>query len=561
MCGFACVLNGTPLDAVAVESILAARGPDGRGELCNEHGWFLHRRLSIIDPTDDSAQPFLNAPPGATALYNGELYNYQELRAHMADLSTGGDTEVFSLLLANSNLAPARGMYAGLCSVDGDTHVARDRFGIKPLYLAEKDGSIAFASQLRCFPDLVGPCEIDPDAIASFLRFGAVVGTTMLKGVREFPAGIAARYRDGSIFDECQLPSPTPVDLGQALRNSVRRHLVADVPVAVLLSGGLDSAVLAKLAAEAGNDATAITLSPGGELDEADRARRTAEHYGLNHIVEQVELAGIGPVIDDFFDAMDQPSIDGLNTFLVSRAVRDAGFKVALSGLGADELFGGYSSFRRIYVTHMLRSAPTAVLASAINRSGANSAKLGRWLDARNSLGALATISREVFSPDEVERLCGSTFDPPPVDGVLFDSVVDTEVRRYMTPMLLRDADAYSMAHSVELRVPFLDDEVVGAAGDRSTTMRAFAGKSTIAFALRDRYLTKVALERKTGFRLPFSDWLKGELRPRLEAALSAGSRLSEVVDVSDARALIHTGPWSRKWALVALEEWLQRNG
>ncbi|NND02314.1 MAG: asparagine synthase (glutamine-hydrolyzing) [Acidimicrobiia bacterium] len=554
------MLNGRPLDAEAVETILAARGPDGRGVVCDEHGWFLHRRLSIIDPSDESAQPFLGAPHGATALYNGELYNYRELRRELNDLRTNGDTEVFSRLLADSDVSSIRGMYAGVCSTVDEVHLTRDRFGIKPLYVADIRGSITVASQVRCFPKLTGCSNINPDAVASVLRFGSVVGTTMFEDVAEFQPGSTATYRHGKKIAERRLPLPHGGELASALRNSVRRHLVADVPVAVLLSGGLDSAVVGKLAAEEGNEITAVTLSPGGEVDESDRARRTARHYGLNHVVKPVDLAGVGAVLDEFFDAMDQPSIDGLNTFLVSRALRDSGFKVALSGLGADELFGGYSSFRRVHATHAVRWLPRSVLSTVVGRSGGNPTKRDRWLDARRSLAELAAITREVFAPEEVDRLCGSSFEPEPVETGIDDAVIDSEVRRYMTPMLLRDADAFSMAASVELRVPFLDDEVVGAAIKRSSWSRAVRGKSAIAASLRDDYLRTVSREHKTGFRLPFDDWLKGDLRVRLDQALESGSPLSQFVDVAEARALTEQGPWSRRWVLVVVNEWISRH-
>lgn len=558
MCGFAALLESTPLDADAVESVLAMRGPDGRGLVCDKHCWLLHRRLSIIDLSKDSAQPFRQGD--TTTLYNGEIYNYTELGANMGGLETTGDTEVFARLMADGSIANARGMYAGAVVKGRTLTITRDRFGIKPLYRATTDNGVAVASQLRCFPALTGDREIDPRAIASVLRFGAAVGTTMFQGVDEVAPGTTTVYDDGHLDHQQALPPVAAADLAEALRNSMQRHMVADVPVAVLLSGGLDSAVMAKLAAETGNRPTAVTLSSGGELDETDRAKRTAREYGLEHVVEQIEVAMLVDSIDDYFDAMDQPSVDGLNTFLVSKAVNKAGFKVALSGLGADELFGGYSSFRRIYGTHAGRFLPAKLLRRILSGRGANDAKVARWVDSRQSLSSLAAISREIFSPEEIDQLCGVRFEPdlPSLEGT--DEIIDSEVWRYMSPMLLRDADAQSMAHSVELRVPFLDDEVVGAALKRSAIDRAVRGKRVIPTALDDRYLAKVARAPKTGFRLPFDDWLGGPLSDRREQALSAGSALGRFVDLDAARRLCATGPWSRSWILVVLNEWMIRN-
>lgn len=559
MCGFAAVLGSTPLDADAVESVLAMRGPDGRGLVCDEHRWLLHRRLSIIDLSEDSAQPFIQGD--TTTLYNGEIYNYAELGAKMGGLETTGDTEVFARLVAEGSIADARGMYAGAVLKDGALTVTRDRFGIKPLYRAKTDTGVAVASQLRCFPALTGHREIDPRAIASVLRFGSVIGCTMFKGVEEVPPGTTTVIEADGTETVSTLPPVAPSELGPALRRSVERHLVSDVPVAVLLSGGLDSAVIAKLAAESGTKPVAITLSPGGDIDETERAARTAKHYGLEHIVEKVDEDTMLASIDDFFDAMDQPSIDGFNTFLVSAAIRRAGFKVALSGLGADELFGGYSSFRRIEATYRLRHLPAPLLEKAMRRVGVNQNKVGRWVGHRSSRADLASISREVFSRDEVRRMCGIGLDPERAAFSLGDDVIESEVGLYMSPMLLRDADAHSMAQSVELRVPFLDDEVVGAAVARSRRVRTLQGKKILASAVGDDYLGQVRAEPKTGFRLPFSDWLEGPLSNQLNRALGHNSVLRNVIDISAAQTLSGDSAWSRAWSAIVANEWLIRHG
>lgn len=555
MCGF-CVTAGfdrSRSDRSAIESVLDRRGPDGRGEWEAGDQWMLHKRLAIIDP-HASAQPM--HLDDSQLVYNGEIYNYEQLAC-----DESGDTAVFGRALSDKRLADLHGMYAGVIRKrDGSMVIARDRFGIKPLYYRNQLDGFAVASQLRCFEYLSPRPAINPDGIASYLRFGSVVGTTMFRGVDEArPGSTLERSATGDLRTVGRLSNPSPADLAHALEDSVRRHLVSDVPVALLLSGGLDSAIIAALASRSSRPPTAVCLSVDDSTNEADRARRTADHYGLDLIIDRTSEIDIRSEIDGFFDAMDQPTIDGLNTYLVTSAVRRAGFKVALSGLGADELFGGYKVYRRAYFGHLLRHLPGAAIAPLMARSQVNQAKTERWLGARSDMAGLAGVSRELFAPAEIERMTGTTFEPAPLsplDGL--DAIMQSELTRYMQPMLLRDADAFSMARSVEMRVPFLDDAVVGAALRRSAHERATKGKRSIAEALQDEYLTAVSRESKTGFTLPFGRWINGDLSEPLARALEGGSPLSKHVDVAEATTLADTP--SRQWALITLNEWLGRH-
>jgi asparagine synthase (glutamine-hydrolysing) len=565
MCGFCVVAGDRPADAEALERVLASRGPDGRGEVKDHGCWLLHRRLAIIDPTERSSQPFALADLDAHVAYNGEIYNFREVRNRLhGSWQTDGDTEVFSRALAGRTAMPQLlGMYAGALVEPGGITLTRDRFGIKPLYRTTAvPGGFACASQLRCLAELMPQRTVSTDAIASFLRFGSVLGTTMFDGIDEVSPGTTESWVGGALRDRQSLPPLMPSrDLAGTLRRSVARHLVADVDIAVLLSAGLDSAVVAMLAAETGARPVAVTVAAVQGRDESAEAAATARALGLEHVVvptsEAQALESIGP----FFDAMDQPSIDGFNTFLVTAAIKSLGIRVALSGLGSDELFGGYSSYRRCYLTHRLRHLPAPVLRRAVARGNANRNKIDDWVAARRDLGRLAAITREVFSEGEVERLCGRRFEPqlPPLDGA--DEVTRSEVWRYMSPMLLRDSDAFSMANSVELRVPFVDDEVAGSAFARPSRARALEGKKAVTDALGSELLHQIVRRPKTGFELPMRQWIDGPLADRLQEALEPGSPLSRHVDVNAARELAATGPWSRKWALVVLNEWLVRHG
>lgn len=537
MCGFAGCVNFKPSDPAAIEAILASRGPDGRRVFEDETRWLLHRRLSIIDLDERSNQPF-TLSDGSMLVYNGELYNHHDFDSELPERTTTGDTEVIAHLGDDpSYIAQFRGMYAyALHRPDGTVHLVRDRFGIKPLYFSVRGKTLMYASQLRCFANDPVPAEISQQAVASFLRFGCVVTPTMYEGVFELSPGHHLRWRDGVILGIEPVPASAPAseDLAVVLRQSVERHLLADVPTCVLLSGGLDSAVVAKLASESSmTTPAAVTLSVGGEIDELDRTKRTADNYGLElHSVVWGDDE-VTDLIDEFFAAMDQPTIDGLNTFLVCRAVRELGFKVALSGLGADELFGGYAVYKQAGGARLASRLPNPVFRQALSVAGRglNEAKFERVVDNRSDLAELGRVSRELRSPAKVEEMAGVAAATTPRIPIFSDAIQEGEFAHYMRPMLLRDSDAFSMASSVELRVPFLDDDVLAVALQRSSADRAFRGKQSMVDALEDPYLQQVVEEPKTGFRLPMEKWF--EIEPKTDGQ-----------------------PWSVEWSEQVLDSW-----
>lgn len=450
MCGFAGCVNFKPSDPGRIEAVLESRGPDGRGVYEDERTWLLHRRLSVIDLDERSNQPFI-IPDGSVLLYNGELYNYREFDADLPPRTTSGDTEVVAHLGDDpAHIARFRGMYAyALHRPDGTVHLVRDRFGIKPLYFSVSGDKLMYASQLRCFVADPVPAAISQQAVASFLRFGCVVTPTMYEGVFELSPGHHMRWRDGVILgiEPIAASEQESHDLAAGLRQSVERHLVADVPTCVLLSGGLDSAVVAKLASESSKPTpAAVTLSVGGEIDELDRAQRTADHYGLelhNVVWRDHEVKAM---LDDFLAVMDQPTIDGLNTFLVCRAVHDLGFKVALSGLGADELFGGYAVYKQAGGARLASRLPAPLFrkALAVAGRGLNETKFERVLENRRDLSEIGRVSRELRSPAQVRAMVSVAAAGTPRISTISDHVMEGEFAHYMRPMLLRDSDAFS---------------------------------------------------------------------------------------------------------------------
>ncbi|HSM13158.1 MAG TPA: asparagine synthase (glutamine-hydrolyzing), partial [Thermoanaerobaculia bacterium] len=377
MCGIAGMLrlaaDGPALDRAELARIsaaLARRGPDGEKAWASAHGRALlaHRRLAILDPTPRADQPMLSADGRHALILNGEIYDFREHRQRLvADgvpLRTTGDAEVLLELLAREGpavLSSLRGMYAFALWDEsrGELLLGRDPYGIKPLYYATTGGVLRFASQVRALEAGGGvPLEVDREAVAGFLAWGAIPEPRTLRAaIRALPAGHLLRATaDGPVRVE-PLPfrpperEPRPVEAG--LEECVRDHLVSDVPVALFLSAGLDSALVAALARRhLPEPPTALTLTfaeaRGTARDEEAGARAIAAALGLPHGVREVAGGEVRELLPEIVGAMDQPSIDGVNTWFVSKAAAEAGLKVALSGLGGDELLGGYPSFRDV---------------------------------------------------------------------------------------------------------------------------------------------------------------------------------------------------------------------
>ena len=555
---------------------MASRGPDGHGLWIREDGGLglAHRRLAILDLSDAGLQP-MEGPDGSRIVFNGEIYNFRELKRELeADgerFETASDTEVLLAMYRRFGadmLSRIRGMFAfALWDQPAEKLLlARDPYGIKPLYLAESDGYLRFASQVRAL-EAGGAVssEIDPAGVVGFLLWGSVPEPlTIRRSIRALPAGHFLVVENGRVGAPSSYHSfradPGPEEpVAEALAASVRAHLVSDVPVAVFLSSGIDSTLLAGLAARHGETApTTLTVQfdrfVGTELDEAPLARTIAASLGTRHIEHLVRR-------EDFLDlwpaalaAMDQPSIDGFNTFLISRVAREEGFKVVMSGLGGDELMGGYDTFLRVPAwERRLRWARFAPGAGKAWRWIAglvapSQPKLRGLLDFGTSLQGAYFLSRGLFLPDDVERLLGADvareglerlrdarippFDPPdpaiPVDDP-WRAVHLLESTRYMRDRLLRDSDWASMAHSVELRVPLVDARLRDAferagfrpargGGKREVLRRAVAGLPEAVFE-----------RRKTGFFIPVTEWIEntsGDVLTRAEASRRLAHRV-----------------------------------
>jgi asparagine synthase (glutamine-hydrolysing) len=568
MCGIATIfsyLDGPPVnesELLAIRDRMMSRGPDGDGLWISEDRriGLAHRRLAILDLSPSGAQPMFDESGKLGITFNGEIYNYRELRAQLEGkgfrFRSGTDTEVLLYLYADRGMdmvQSLRGMYAFAIwdELRKGLFLARDPYGIKPLYYADDGKTFRAASQVKA---LLAGGQIDtrpnPAGHAGFFLWGHIPDPhTLYRGIQALPAGHCIWMQHGgrpALSSFCSIPAifaetvsgnghhSYKDPLREALHDTVRRHLISDVPVGVFLSSGVDSTVIAALAAEEGGTLQTVTLAfeeyKGTANDEAPLAEEVAHQYGADHRTVRITRRDFQEQLDHFFWSMDQPTIDGVNTYWVSRITAQAGLKVALSGLGGDELFGGYPSFR--HVPKMVRtfsafdmlkplgrgfrivSAPllkhftspkyAGVFEYGGNYAGAYLLRRGLYmpweladvLDADvarqgwRDLQAIANVSREIAGI----RTPRST-------------VACLESCWYMRHQLLRDSDWAGMAHSLEIRVPLVDIEFL-----RSTARWMGTGQTPGKRALIEAPLwplpDAVFSRPKTGFTVPMRQWL-----------------------------------------------------
>jgi asparagine synthase (glutamine-hydrolysing) len=555
MCGICGIASTAPVDVerlAAMSASLVHRGPDSAGELVDGGTGLAARRLSIID-LETGDQPIANEDRTCHVVQNGEIYNYRELRVELERaghrFSTHGDTEV--LVHAYEQWGTRfpvrlRGMFAAAIWDASRRRLvlARDRYGIKPLYYRAVADELAFASELRALPR----GEIDLEALEAFLAFNSVPAPlAIFREVRKLPPGHVLVWEDGrAALERYARPGPVPLEdlraeeetelveeLRARLRDSVRAHLVSDVPVAVLLSGGVDSAALAALAAQE-TPAPVSTFTIGFEersFDESRDARLVAQRYGTDHheLVLRPDAALLLPALADAFD---EPFADSsaLPTYLVSQLA--AGHvKVALSGEGGDELFGGYYTYAADLLAD--RARPLARLARPlVERLPSSSSRASFDYRAKRFVRAahLPPLERhhgwkEIFAPDLRAELTGRqvAFDPVDLYRARYREtegadqlarLQDVDFGLYLVDDLLVKTDRASMAHSLEARVPFLDPVVTGFAFALPARhkVRGLAKKILLRKAVAPLLPPRVTHGRKRGFSIPAAAWLRGDL-------------------------------------------------
>ena len=600
MCGIAGLIGSEDArseDIAAVKLMTAAethRGPDAGG-LHHEGRVVLgHRRLSIIDLSPAALQPMSNEDGTVWVTYNGEIYNHRELRRDLVsrghDFRSQSDTEVilhgYEEWGIEGLLQRLRGMFAfGLYDSHRGLILVRDRLGIKPLYYFASKGKLLFASEVKALAasGLV-PNQRDPEALAGFLLAGSVPSPlTILQGVRCLPAGHYLTWRDGAIelrkywdleFEPQDPREEVAAGFPAELQDTVARHLVSDVPLGVFLSGGVDSSALVALARGARPSAlvTLTVVFNEQELSEGRAAQGIANRFETSHQEVLVTENDFRCELPSIFAAMDQPTNDGVNTYFVSRAARQAGLTVVLSGLGGDEVFWGYRHYRLLgrslrWLGHCPALARKALMrsAAALGRvRGRESWMRLAYLSKRVSSQGLYLSMRGFFAPPQVARLLG--IGPAEVEAAVersFELAAPLgangfnylEFKRYMHDQLLRDTDTFSMAHSLEVRVPFLDHMIVDYAAHAGPARKAANGinKPMLVNAVDDPILMEAGARKKQGFSFPMDQWMK-----RYAGELEEMSQGADCVDRGAVRALwkgfragrLH---WSRAWALTVL--------
>jgi asparagine synthase (glutamine-hydrolysing) len=579
MCGingvFAWRAGAPPVDVeelVRSRECMRSRGPDAADVWISDDRrvGLGHRRLAIIDLSPAGAQPMRR---GALAIiFNGEIYNYRELRARLEakgrTFTSHSDTEVMLALyeeMGESMLGELRGMFA-IALWDGARQrmlLARDPYGIKPLYYADDGGTLRLASQVKAL--IAGghvDKRFDPAAAAGFFLRGTVPEPfTMYRAIRALPAGsycyvdangvqeprtyfsIAAALRDGVANAQRVTEAEREALVHDAVLESVRYHMVSDVPVGAFLSAGIDSSAIVAFARESGaTDLQTMTLRfeeyRGRDNDEAPLATLVARRYGVRHTIRELTLDDFRAELPRIFMAMDQPTVDGLNSYFISKAASQLGLKVALSGTGGDELFGGYTSFRDIPrwmpITAVLSRVPglgegvyrlnTAlarrsrhispkmgeILRHGASYAGAYLVKRGRFLTSELAGVLGPDVAKEGIARLDLLTLLERAVTPDP--GTPYARVAALESSLYLRNQLLRDMDWASMAHSLEVRVPLVDAHLLRRLAPVLATRKG-RGKGILANAPRPPLPPEIRTRRKTGFTLPIKEWLRQEGR------------------------------------------------
>ena len=631
MCGIVGMIGlNAPVPANVLERAtesLAHRGPDDSGTVILQGSQpgpveigLGNRRLAILDLSPQGHQPMNDPATGNWIVYNGEVYNFREVRAKLEQEGIGfnsrSDTEVILKAYGRwgeNCLDEFRGMFA-FAIWDAPRQrlfMARDPMGIKPLYYCCSNQYFMFSSEVRTLlgSDLV-PRRIDPAGLLSYLTFGSLYDpTTLVEGVRSLSPGHHLIWDKGQVtltqywdligsedVDSEKNREALEIDVFEMLDESVRLQLVSDVPVGVFLSGGIDSSSLVGILRRNGVQPTTFSIVfEEAEYSEAEYSRAIAQQFRTDHHEIAVRGSDLFAAIDPALQAMDLPTIDGVNTYFVAEKTRAAGLKVALSGLGGDEMFAGYSSFRTVPRMERFVARRDRVPGAVREPFASLFARLAPSNDQNLKLAALAChggsrvhpyfLSRMLFTPQQQDQLLvgmettsdaferseesldenlSRSLNLDPVNRVSY-----LEARCYMLNTLLRDSDFMTMAHGLEVRVPLIDhhlaQRVLALPG--SWKLEAGTPKPLLVRALRGQLPDKVVHRRKQGFTLPFEPWLRQDLRPVLEEAFSkiGDGALGAVINRRFALRvwedfLEGRTSWTRPWSLYVLEGWCQQH-
>lgn len=593
------------------------RGPDDGGmeTIETQSGCLVlgARRLAIQDLSKAGHQPMQDPETGNWLVFNGEVYNFRALREDLKAVGvrfrSGTDTEVLLgayRLWGLEAIGRLRGMFAFAL---WDAHrqrllLARDPVGVKPLYYAELDNGFAFASEVRALlASGLMPRRLSREGLLSYLALGAVQEPhTMVESVRALPSAHLGLRSNGQFelrqywsLRQCFEPNGRVAkdvdgvagEIRSTLASAVSLRLISDAPVGVFLSGGLDSSTITALAAQQSAQPirTVSVVLEERAFSEESFIDLVTQRYGTQHTEIRLTHQGFAYLLPDAIAAMDQPTFDGVNTYVVSQQARKAGLTVVLSGIGGDELFGGYPSFGRApglkamrqWIPSRLRRPLAALVRSAAGDTD-RARKLSRWVRADGDLdGHGASLARELFGPTDRQRLAKEGSPAHLLEEMNeeltglddFNSISYFELSHYLRNVLLRDTDVMGMAHSLELREPLLDQHLIELVASLPGPIKQSGPgpKPLLVRAMREDLPPQILHRTKMGFTFPFAEWLRRTLRHSVEETLldpGLGGLVGQALDSTAVkhvwqRFLAGSSSWVRPWSLYVLKQWAAR--
>jgi asparagine synthase (glutamine-hydrolysing) len=619
MCGIAGIIDpstGRDLNPLIrrITDAMSHRGPDADGFFVEREVALGHRRLSIIDLSVSANQPFWDASERYVMVYNGEIYNFAEIKQTMPDYpyKTNGDTEVIIAAYAKWGaecLRYFKGMFtiAIWDRVERSLFLARDRFGVKPLYYYQEGELLLFASEIRAIlaSGLVAR-KIDRGALMDYLKYQSVIAPlTLVENIVQLPAGTYMVFRDGRseqkvYWDITRQKKEIGTrdartiqkNIKELLYQSIERRLVSDVPLGAFLSGGIDSSAVVAIMSQVNRTAThAFTVAfEEKDYNELPYAEQIAKKFGVHHSQVLLRSHDFLDKLPEALDSMDTPSGDGLNTYVVSQAIRRNGITVALSGIGGDELFAGYplfAQFQSVKKWAGLFRATRGLRKGIATLMPASDQRQAKW---KGILGAdsadiadIYPVLRQIQSPDTLRKLLpgsGAGGSGRTLEDQLkgkqaaigaFDSLSQVSIADYLgytQSVLLKDADQMSMAVSLEIREPFFDHDLVEYVLNVPDEIKypAFPKKLLID-SLGNLLPDEIVHRKKQGFVLPYDLWLRNELRSfcssRMQSLASRGYFSEKALmgywnDYLDRKSNIR---WTDVWIFIVLEHWLDKNG
>lgn len=591
MCGIAghFSLSYQSINQQAVLIALAHRGPDAQASWQGEHGLLFHSRLSIIDTDARANQPFSDPTGRYVLVFNGEIYNYQALKATLGvQWQTTSDTELLLHWLINygsARLHELEGMFA-FAFYDTQTQellLARDRFGKKPFYLHQQDGVLSFASEVRVLMQMHPELRtVSKQQLSNWLFWQTIPGGCLIDGIEELAPGHFMLLNNSQVLETRSYLQANPylgiapsreealAEVKEKVSSAIEKRLVADVPFAAFLSGGVDSSIITAVAAQRlGKDLHTFTVSfDESQYSEHHIAAEVAKRYQTQHHEIRLKPQNFLDLLPEGLAATDHPSGDGLNTYVVSKYTQAAGFKMALSGIGGDEWFLGYPYFRKMAEWQQKAwmgnfKAFSPVLPFQYRKGleiAASVAKYG---------GAAYAYQRLVFDQASIANLFGlpkpNLFPTQEKQAHSQALYAEQEWEFYTQPVLLRDSDQYSMAVGLELRAPFMDADLVDYALALPDALKLGQRPKDLLIAAFEADLPRAVYDRqKQGFTLPWAQWMQAELKEFCTARIARFCTRIAHQGLHKEWLLFQKGKsklsWSRFWAVVALEDYIVHN-